>query len=34
MDMKIQIPEGASMDAFSEGLDKIASDLNVDMTLV
>ena len=34
MDMQIRVPEGTSMDALSEGLDKIAADLNVDITLV
>jgi glycine cleavage system transcriptional repressor len=33
MDMQIQVPEGASLDEFSDGLDQIAADLNVEITL-
>jgi glycine cleavage system regulatory protein len=33
MDMQIQVPEGASLDEFSDGLDQIAADLNVEITI-
>lgn len=33
MDMQIQVPEGTSLDEFSDGLDQIAADLNVEITL-
>lgn len=33
MDLQIQVPEGASLDEFSDGLDQIAADLNVEITI-
>jgi glycine cleavage system transcriptional repressor len=33
MDLQIQVPEGTSLDAFNDGLDQIAADLNVEITI-
>lgn len=34
MDIKIQVPEGTSMDALSKGLDKVADDLDVEIMVI
>jgi glycine cleavage system transcriptional repressor len=34
MDIKIQVPEGTSMDALSKGLDKVADDLDVEIMFI
>jgi glycine cleavage system transcriptional repressor len=34
MDIRIQVPEGTSMDALSKGLDKVADDLDVEIMII
>jgi glycine cleavage system transcriptional repressor len=34
MEIKIQVPEGTSMDALSKGLDKVADDLDVEIMFI